>query len=83
VNVHLIVMSLIATVLATKMHLKMLTVNTLTVGTVKKWKDCVLTTPVARTVMDIRTTATVLATKMHLKLRAAQSRKQRLWKRNL
>jgi len=58
-------------------------VNTMTIGTVKKWKSCVLTTSVARTVTDIRTTATVLATKMHLNLSVVQSGKQRLWQRNL
>ena len=60
-NVHLIVRRLTATVLVTKMHLMMLTV---TVGTAKKWKGCVLTTRVAKSVVGIRTTATVLATAM-------------------
>ena len=63
-NVHLIVVSVVVIVLATKMPLKMQKVNAVTIATVKKWKGCVLTTSVARTVADIRTTATVLATKM-------------------
>jgi len=68
VNVHLIVVTVLVIVLATKMPWKMQKVKGVTIATVKKWKVYVLTTSVATTVADIRTTATVLATKMPWKM---------------